>query len=118
MGYNVFQTDLDVLWLGNPYPVLKGLLGEHTLILQVRVVEYAAAICYWNAIADSHSAHSPCAAAAIASFSLRERRSFTHATLRRTTSLRRGFFNGRGVSSPGRLPLRWLTAHDPQRQME
>jgi NADH:ubiquinone oxidoreductase subunit F (NADH-binding) len=35
MGYNVFQTDLDVLWLGNPYPVLKGLLAEHTLILQV-----------------------------------------------------------------------------------
>jgi hypothetical protein len=37
MEYNVFQTDLDVLWLGNPYPVLKGLLGEHNLILQREV---------------------------------------------------------------------------------
>jgi hypothetical protein len=37
LGYNVFQTDLDVIWATNPYPILKTIHSHHQLVLQVLI---------------------------------------------------------------------------------
>lgn len=37
LRYNIFQSDTDVVWQRNPYPVLKTLLSAHHLLLQVEV---------------------------------------------------------------------------------
>ena len=36
LGYNVFQSDLDVVWFDNPYPYLKTHFQNYSLVLQVR----------------------------------------------------------------------------------
>ncbi|KAK3259054.1 hypothetical protein CYMTET_31930, partial [Cymbomonas tetramitiformis] len=34
LGYNVFQTDTDVVWWANPYPALKSLHWNHQIVMQ------------------------------------------------------------------------------------
>jgi hypothetical protein len=36
LGYNVMQSDLDILWMANPYPYLKTHFADYTLVFQVR----------------------------------------------------------------------------------
>ena len=41
LGYNVLQTDTDVAFFANPYPMLKrGVLAEHHLVVQARRSPY------------------------------------------------------------------------------
>lgn len=34
LGYNVMQSDLDILWMANPYPYLKSHFKEYSLVMQ------------------------------------------------------------------------------------
>ena len=56
LGINVLQTDTDVVWLGNPYPALKGVFGQQQIVAMFDRPMVNAGVFYAQGVRDGDGA--------------------------------------------------------------